>query len=117
METGRTKTESPALKVLWGGWGEGWKGVPSQQPSGTPPQASSPPEAMRSGDPWPTLPGNRPFRLEMKPSNDFSTFKNNLPPNSNSKETRLRISNKRVMLKSTEETGSVRIIAHSGLLV
>lgn len=43
----------------------------------------------------PTWDGDSHLREETEPVTDFSTFENNLPPNSNSKETRLRIRNKK----------------------
>lgn len=85
---------------------------PGQQTRPTPPEDR---EALRSQDPRPTLRGDSRFRVETKPGNDFPTFENNLPSNSNSNKPRLRIKNIRLMLKSTGEIRSVKMIAHSGL--
>lgn len=91
--------------------------MPKPAASWTPPRARTLPEAgeaWKSRDPRPTLDGDSHFRVEAELVTDFSTFENNLPPNINSKETGLRVRNKRLMQKSTGATGSVKIIAHSG---
>lgn len=83
-----------------------------QRPPRTPPEDR---EAVRSQGPRPALRRDSRFRVETKPGNDFPTFENNLPSNSNSNKPRLRIKNIRLMLKSTGEIRSVKTIAHSGL--